>query len=230
MHPTNAQSAKLLKSNLTDSQLDALVILSSRPYGLTNRELTICLEKSEREEGNVLNKIVKPLESCGIIYKMDWIYPNNLLIINKNAHILGHIETHLKSKIECYINFDKKKVEECRKKGLWLKQKGLCFFWRKPVTAPHLKIRNRLVNYVYLYRWINRTLGDLIMLPERDGGKVTQIPRCEFCRDILNDETRKLCFREISGLSDEIEREVVDFPFRVKPQPFKPSNREFNQQ
>jgi len=67
--------------SISDQQLVALMHLSMGE-GLTNRELNRLMGKPERDEGNTINKIVKPLLDFGFVYQVKGEYPKKLLYID----------------------------------------------------------------------------------------------------------------------------------------------------
>ncbi len=228
MKLTRDQILKLYELTITDQQFDALVILSRHRGGLTNRELTDLLEKTEREEGNVSRKIVQPLYLSGIIckkIKRKFKQHGVLLFINPNINSLQEIETQLEARILYYHYLDRKKVEECRKKNLWSQWKGVYLGPGQPVTDAHQEIRDRLVNYVHFHKWTNDVSWILGWNTPKEVDIVA--PKCNFCRNLLNDNdiTWPLYFERIPNLDDLVEKWVADFPFRYKRQNFVPNEQ-----
>ncbi len=224
MNLTWDQRLKLQGHNLTDHQLDALVILSSHPGGLTNRELTAALGKAKREAGNVSNERVKPLFLSGIICKKTkrkYKQHGVLLFINPSMDSLNEIKTQLETRIFHYYYLDREKTEKCRKKGLRLQQKGIRFDCYKPVTEVHSEIRRRLVNYFFLHKQLNVMHWNLI--PENGNDVDIMVPKCTFCRNLRNDIMSDSSFDEKSKLHDKVEKWVAEFPFQYKHPSFIPN-------
>jgi len=144
---------------LTDQQLEALDILSM-DCGLTNRKLTSLLGKNEREEGNIRNKVTKPLLSWGMIYQVKAEYPNKLLYINKsyeNIHeILRAISDPICGRLLCYdrIHFIEQREYDQRK---WNYIKN-CDDEAPPISDKHLEARSRIESFIHLYLWCKKIL------------------------------------------------------------------------
>lgn len=197
-----------LSQRLTDMQLEALDILSE-DCGITNRkltrqlkesdissmlteqELTKSLERIEKSEGNVFNKVTKPLLEQGMIYQVKGEkYPNKLLYINKSRDNMLKIQHDLADPLEGRIwYYDrihyKEQTEFEKRKWDYLNDHDAA----PDISDKHAEARSLLMSFIHLYLWCDKIYKEIhAMLFEGDTWSgfslVTQIPPCMTCQEI----------------------------------------------